>query len=41
VPLVKAAAATLAEMATFDEAGVADRNAADTTSTETASDGRP
>ena len=45
VPFVKAAAATLAEMATFDEAGVADRDdhhatTTDTAATDTASDGR-
>jgi nicotinate-nucleotide--dimethylbenzimidazole phosphoribosyltransferase len=40
VPLVKAAAATLAEMATFGEAGVSDRDAVDPPTTDTASDGR-
>jgi nicotinate-nucleotide--dimethylbenzimidazole phosphoribosyltransferase len=39
VPLVKAAAATLAEMATFDEAGVSDRDAVDPEA-DSASDGR-
>ncbi|MEP6759820.1 MAG: nicotinate-nucleotide--dimethylbenzimidazole phosphoribosyltransferase [Sporichthyaceae bacterium] len=38
VPVVKAAAAILAEMATFDEAGVSDRDQPG--STDTASDGR-
>jgi nicotinate-nucleotide--dimethylbenzimidazole phosphoribosyltransferase len=45
VPIVKAAAATLAEMATFGEAGVSDRDdhdtpTTDTATTDTASDGR-
>ena len=35
VPMVKAAAATLAEMATFDEAGVSDREHSDSTTTDT------
>ena len=40
VPIVKAAAATLAEMATFVDAGVSDRDVVDPATTATASDGR-